>query len=994
MSKRLPYPYVKDASAKRRYWKSLRERNDSPSLEAAMTREFAPGVADPPDGVSRRDFFRLMGASAALAGVAACRRPDERILPYSRQPEEVVPGVPLYFATAMPWNGTAIGLVVESHEGRPTKIEGNPKHPESLGSVNSWAQASVLNLWDPDRSGEPTENGEPRSWEAASTVLAALGKKFAGTGGKGLAILTEGHRSPTTAAALARLKAALPSVSVFRYESFSKQNSRDGAKLAFGRPLEIVHDIDRAKVVVALDSDFLMDDNVGGVRHAKGFAKGRNAGAGMSRLYSVESTRSVTGAMADHRLRLQSHEVANFALTLARECGVSSIGQTRPLSPEAEKFFKAVAHDLDKNRQACTIVVGDRQAPAVHAAVHLANVLLGGTSRFVQAFDDASDGPESIRDLAKAIGDGSVKSLVILGGNPVWNAPADANLGNLLAKLEDSLHLSEEKNETSAMCKWHLNRAHFLEAWGDVRALDGTVSIVQPLIAPLYDGKTDAEVVELLSGGNHNAYDLVRMTALAGYAGAPAGAGFESTWRHALHDGTWPQTAYAAAVVEGRPAGDVAGAAAQVAAHPLAGMEVTFVPDPHAYDGAYANNGWMQEHPDPMTKLTWGNVALVSPADAKRLGVEDEGLVTISLQGGAQKTLPVIVLPGQAEGSICVPIGQGRKIVGRVGEGIGVATTHFRTTGAFGYAGGAKVEAAAGSAELSRTQEHYEMEGREPVREVTLAQLAAKPDVVKEMQEEFPREKNGLPLNLSGAEIDYSKGHKWAMTIDLNTCIGCGGCTVACIAENNIPVVGADGVRRSREMHWIRVDRYYEGSEESPRSMTQPMTCQQCENAPCEEVCPVGATTHSPEGLNDMAYNRCIGTKYCLNNCPFKVRHFNYFNYAKNLPDLRKAQFNPDVTVRSRGVMEKCTYCVQRINFAKIDGHKQGTDKIADGTIKTACQQACPTDAITFGDLNDPTAKVTKLKNEPRSYVLLEELNVRPRTTYLARLRNPNPELG
>ncbi len=481
---------------------------------------------------------------------------------------------------------------------------------------------------------------------------------------------------------------------------------------------------------------------------------------------------------------------------------------------------------------------------------------------------------------------------------------------------------------------------------------------------------------------------------MTAYISMPFLPDLEKTWRHALHDGSWPQTAYPIQIVEPRATGDFAPAAAAIASARLAGFEVTFVSDPHAFDGRYANNGWTQEGPDPMTKLCWGNVALVSTTDADKLGVDDEGQVTITLADGAAKTLPILVMPGQADGSICLAVGQGRKIIGRVGEEIGVATTHLRASTGFGYVGGARVEKADGTVELSRTQEHFQMEGRAPVREAKVKEYTAKPTVVADQNTEFPRNEKGDPLSLSSPEHDYSKGHKWAMTIDLNTCIGCGGCTVACVAENNIPVVGKDGVRRSREMHWIRVDRYFEGEPDSPNSVTQPMTCQQCENAPCEEVCPVGATSHSEEGLNDMAYNRCIGTKYCLNNCPFKVRHFNYFNYAKNLPDLRKAQFNPDVTVRSRGVMEKCTYCVQRINFAKIAGHKSGTEKIADGTIKTACQQACPTDAITFGDLNDPTARVTQLKLQPRSYVLLEELNIRPRTTYLARIRNPNPELA
>jgi len=992
MSKRLPYPKFEGHTGEK-YWRSLREHADSPAFQDEVEREFPDGAAVAPDGVSRRDFFKYMGASMALAGVAACRRPDERILPYAKQPEEIIPGVPLYFATAMAWNGTAVGLVVESHEGRPTKIEGNPKHPESLGSTNSWIQADVLNLYDPDRSTGATEKGQDRSWEDTNAALRALGQKHKAQGGKGLAILTEAHRSPTTSRILGRVKEQLPGVQIFRYEAWSRDNARAGAELAFGKTLEAIYHLDKAKVVVALDADLLMNDSGSTIRHARGFAASRAPGKGkMSRLYVAESAFTVTGAMADHRFRLTSRDVSAFAVALGRALDLGGLPAVNLPADLASKVA-AVAKDLRASQGAAIVVAGERQPPAVHAIAQLLNASLGGAAvTFVEAFDPAPEGARSVAALAKAITDKTVTSLVMIGGNPVFDAPADAKLGALIAGLETSVHLSTHRDETSAASTWHVNRAHTLETWSDIRALDGTTSVVQPLIAPLFDGKTDAEILAILAGEPARAYDLVRAT-----QGAGATAG-EIAWRRALHDGIVDGTAYPAQTPA--PAGtDALAAALKDALAPVAGYEITFVPSEHAWDGRYANNGWMQENPDPMTKMVWGNAAHISPATAKELGVVSGDLVTVQTSGGASVTLPALVTIGQADKSIALPFGQGRKVVGRVGSGVGVDVYPLRTAAAMTIAGG-KVVKAGGQDPIVTTQENFNMTSRWPVRAGTADEYAKNPEFFngKELADgERESSKFALehPKLLSlYPDYDYSKGHRWAMAIDLNTCIGCGACTVACQAENNIPVVGKAGVARSREMHWIRVDRYFRGRPDEPESVSQPMPCQQCENAPCEQVCPVGATNHSPEGLNDMAYNRCIGTRYCLNNCPFKVRRFNFFNYSKNIPTLRQAQFNPDVTIRSRGVMEKCTYCVQRINAAKIDGHKKGTDLIADGTIKTACQQTCPTSAITFGDLNDPKSAVVGLKNEPRSYVLLEELNIRPRTTYLARITNPNPELA
>jgi molybdopterin-containing oxidoreductase family iron-sulfur binding subunit len=982
--KRQPYPKF-DSPDGKRWWQSLRELEGSPELQAELVREFPDGAAEPPDGVSRRTFFRLAGASFAMAGLAACRRPDERILPYAKAPEEVVPGNPLFFATAIPWNGTALGVLVESHEGRPTKIEGNPRHPESQGATNTFVQAEVLNLWDIDRSDAPANKGQNRDWDTAASTLAALGRKAKDNRGQGLAILTEAHRSPTTARLLAKVKEAMPGAMIVRWDPWARDHAKIGAELAFGKRAETIYDLSKARTVVALDADFLTHDAGGAVRHARALAQGRSrlTPGDMIRLYSVESAHTVTGAMADHRVRLAARQVPAFTYALARAVGVAG-APAAPLDAEAGRAAEVVAKDLQQNKGKGLVIVGDKQPPAVHAFAHLINLALGNvgqTVSYVPCFDDAVEGPRGITALGRAMDAGQVSTLLILGGNPAFDAPADAGFADALAKVDAVVHLSPYRDETSMVASLHIPRAHALESWGDVRAQDGTLSVVQPLIAPLYQGRTDAELLSIFLGAPEKAYDLVRGTLKAG-----AGKDFDKAWRRALHDGVWAGSEHPRIEVsENR--GQLLGAAAADAAQQATGVELTFTPDPHTWDGRFANNPWLQELPDPMAKLTWGNAAYISPATAKRLGVANGDVVDL----GENVVVPVLVMPGQADESLALTFGQGRR-GGRVADGVGVSVARLRTSSAFFIGAAAKLVKVPGATEsLARTQEHFNMEHRAPVREGTLADYAKDPGSARKVEEQEHRS----PLLSLYPDYEYN-GRKWALAIDLNTCTGCNACVVACVSENNILQVGADGVRLSREMHWIRIDRYFEGDAGNPRSVTQPMTCQQCENAPCEQVCPVQATSHSPEGLNDMAYNRCIGTKYCLNNCPFKVRRFNYFHYARRDPndsETRKAQYNPDVTVRYRGVMEKCTYCVQRINAAKIAAHRAGTEEIKDGTIVTACQQACPPQALTFGDLNDPKSKVARLRSDPRSYVLLEEINVRPRTTYLARIHNPNPDM-
>jgi molybdopterin-containing oxidoreductase family iron-sulfur binding subunit len=986
MSKRGPYPFQygldqpQQDEATPRQWRSLEEYANAKEFKEALAREFPEGASEL-EGSSRREFIQLMGASVALAGLAGCRRPEDKVLPYTRRGDTLVEGRPLWFASVVPFYDTAIGVTVESHEGRPTKIEGNEKHPDSRGATTAFVQAQVLDLYDPDRSRAPREKERVATWEEAVDALRKLGAALKDKKGKGFAVLTEAHRSPTTQAQLEELKKQLPEAKVVRYSPFSRWASREGAKLAFGQALDAVVHVDKAKVLVALDSDFLHNES-SPVKNARAFADGRRLGEGaktiQNRLYAVEAAFTVTGAAADHRLRVPARDVGQIAAAILAELSGGGAPAAR-LDAKQQRFVKALANDLASAKGESLVVCGDNQPPAVHAIVHAINHALGNVGKsveYVKPFSTDPEGPAAIVELAKAMSSGEIDTLLILGGNPVFDAPADADFAAALGKVKTTIHLSHYVDETSKACGWHLNRAHWLEQWSDARTDDGTAAIGQPLIAPLYGGKTDAEVLDRLLGGQRTAYQLVQAT----WQGQTA-LNFAKVWRKALHDGVIEGTA-APRVTPPAPGGLPALPAR------FDGMEVVFLPDAHAYDGRLANNSWMQEMPDQMTKLTWDNAALMSPATFRKLALKQDGSWVEITVGGKKVKLPALRTPGVAEDTIVVTVGQGRTAELKVGKGKGFDTYPLRASTGFGFAAATAAKASGAPYDLAQTQEHHVMEGRPLVREASLAKYRANPKFAKE-----PDAHNPELLSL-WKEHEYN-GHKWSMVVDLQSCIGCNACMVACQAENNIPVVGKEGVIRGREMHWMRIDRYYTGDDmEDPQAVMQPLMCQHCENAPCEQVCPVGATTHSPEGLNDIAYNRCIGTRYCANNCPYKVRRFNFFNYNKDMNELRTMQYNPEVTVRTRGVIEKCSYCVQRIQRAKIDAHRAGQTKIADGSFQVACQQACPTRAIAFGDLNDKESVVAKAAALPQQYQLLAELNIKPRTNYLARVRNPNPELG
>jgi MoCo/4Fe-4S cofactor protein with predicted Tat translocation signal len=998
--------------AGQKYWRSLNELADAAKFKEWVENEFPTGAADLLDGNSRRTVLKIMAASFGLAGLAACHRPEILLAPTSRGREDYVPGAPYLYTSVFTLNGHSTGLLVETYDGRPTKIEGNALHPSSLGAATALAQGSLLNLYDPDRAKAVMEGGKASTWE--NFVAAAKGVL---TGdGTGVRFLSEPVVSPTLADLRAQTLKKFPKAQWIEYESIFRDNELGGTSLAFGQALDVHPQFDKAKVILALDYDFLGLDWPTPLA-TKLFSKGRRVETEedldkLNRLYAVESQFSLTGANADHRLRMRGGEVKQFAMDLAAQLGaVPGLNVLGNGADKRTKFLAAVAKDLQAAGAGALVVAGPRQPVIVHALAHAINQSLGAagaTVTFTKSPKELNkqDGLGMLNSLATEMKMGQVSTLVMLGGNPAYTAPADLQFAAAMAKVPTTIYLGADQDETAGAAKWHLPEAHYLETWGDARSTGGTASIQQPMIEPLFGGKSAIEVLALLlDTKDKKGYDLVKNYWLAQF---PAGAGAnkdsskEMTWRRALNDGVLPGVLPNSKPAEAiKPVADLKKIAAAAAAEPKAsanGVEVGFVPSASAWDGRFANNAWMQEAPDPMTKLVWGNAALMSPATAKQNNLIDGDVITLS-RGGVKMEAAVMLQPGHADNSITIALGYGRASAGRVGKDVGFNAGLIRTSDGFWFASDFAIASTGKTYVHASTQEHgmdttrgfmpssaEHMNDRPLYREASVAEYKAKPKVIEEMSD-IPELHSVYP------ELVYDKGYQWGMAIDLGTCTGCNACVVACQAENNIPSVGKDQVIRGREMHWIRMDRYYVGTEDEPRAVQQPLPCMQCENAPCENVCPVAATTHSPEGLNDMAYNRCVGTRYCANNCPFKVRHFNFLNFHKKDPEILEMVHNPDVTVRMRGVMEKCTYCVQRIQEARITAKTDGRKELKEGDIVTACQQTCPADAIAFGNINDPNSRVTKLKKQERNYAMLAELDIRPRTTYLARLRNPNPEL-
>jgi len=982
------------------YWRSLEELAGSPAFQEALHREFPKGASEWVDSVSRRGFLRVMGASMALAGMTGCvRLPLEPIVPYVRQPEDVVPGRPQFYATAMTLGGYANPILVESHLGRPTKIEGNDKHPASLGGTDIFAQASILGMYDPDRSQSVVSKGDQRSWQTFLTAIRGPLSVQKTLQGAGIRILTPTISSPTLADQLRNFLKIYPQAKWHVYEPVNRDNVLEGAKLAFGQPVETRYDFEKADVIVSLDADFLYAGFPGNVRYIRDFAKRRNPDGKMSRLYVIESTMSSTGAKGDHRLPVLAREIESFAELLRTRTTMMDI-HVMGLSRDVQAFSDPLLRDLHSDQGPSVVIPGDHQPAVVHALAHEINAKLGNVGKTVFYTDSVDANPinqtKSIKELVVDINGGKVDLLIILGGNPAYDAPADLDFANVLknGKIPLRVHLGLYQNETAELCQWHINQAHELESWGDARAYDGTVSIIQPLIAPLYNGKSALEFIALLSGqGDATGYDLTR----AYWQKQHTGADFEAFWRKSLHDGWIEGSAYPPKETKLNTLELGGGDRNQTGDGPHVGFELNIRRDPTIYDGQFSNNGWLQELPKPMTKLTWDNAILIGPKMAEQFQFKTEDVVELQLPGrdGRKVTGAVWVQAGHPDLSVTVFLGYGRRRAGRVGTAQGFDAYSLRTSSAPWFLPGVMMRKTGATYKLASTQGMQSMEtpdgGYRPlVRETTLEEYRKEP---KFAQEEEPAPGLTLYKPYPYKEEDYA----WGMAIDLNSCVGCNNCMVACQAENNIAVVGKEQTSLGRHMHWIRVDAYYQGDRDNPKAFFQPVPCQQCENAPCEVVCPVGATNHSSEGLNDMTYNRCVGTRYCSNNCPYKVRRFNFLLFQDWETPQYKMMRNPDVSVRSRGVMEKCTYCVQRINEHRIDAEtasvREGKKIKVGDELQTACQQSCPAGAIIFGNINDPNSKVSKLKAQARNYSLLGELNTRPRTTYLAEIRNPNPEL-
>jgi MoCo/4Fe-4S cofactor protein with predicted Tat translocation signal len=993
----------------KKYWRSVDELADTPAFREAVQREFPSQAAEWIDPVSRRGFLKVMSASLALAGLAGCtKQPDEQIYPYVKEPEDLVLGRPVYFATAMPFNTGAVPLLVKSDAYRPIKLDGNPEHPVNRGTSDPLSQGALLDLYDPDRSQRVSYRGEVREFAAFLAAFRAMLSDKKASGGAGLYILSDTVTSPTLAAQWKAAQQNYPNAKWLQWDPVNRDSAYSASKTAFGDYYDAQYRLQDADVIVSLDADFLSSiTHPGFLRLAADYAGRRKLAdqdITMNRLYAVESVSTTTGFKAEHRLALRAGDIGPFAVALAAAVGAGGSSSQSPSGPAA-RFLSALAADLKANSGKCVVIPGEQQSPEVHLAAIAINQALGNVGKTVVYTETVNPMPsiqgQDIVSLVNDIKAGKVDWVVILNANPVYSAPVDLHFDRAMNSVKHTAHLGSHFNETAVVAEWHINGTHFLENWSDTRAYDGTATVIQPMIEPLYGGKSAHDVIQsMLSDPDTSPYDAVRKTWQANLGSSP-----EHGWRKILHDGLIAGTAFQPRTVSAK-ALDLA---AITPSQQDGTVEVIFRPDPNIYDGRYANVGWLQEIPKPVTSMSWDNAALMSYPTLAKFGLAEQDVVAIKSNGNTVLA-PVMAVPGHADGSVTVYLGYGRENGGRVAGGVGFNAYAIRTSNALLFASGATMTKTGKTFEFAVTKSHYtdhrsteaggdgsgthSLEGNEAntrgiVRYATLDEFKENPNFAhdEEKEPEDPEPDNSMFNNWR-----YDK-NAWGMAIDMNSCVGCNACVVSCYAENNIAVVGRHNTMTGRIMQWIRIDTYFEGDLDAPRAHFQPMTCQQCENAPCEQVCPVGATVHSPEGLNVMVYNRCVGTRYCSNNCPYKVRRFNFLLYSDFETESLKLMRNPDVTVRSRGVMEKCSYCSQRIAAAKIAADKENRE-IRDGEVVTACQQACPTGAIVFGNVNDRASKVRKLKLQQRNYGVLADLNTRPRTTYIAEVFNPNPELA
>jgi len=995
-------------------WSGQGQLEGTPEFQAWVEDEFPNRESIPQ--IDRRSMLKLMGAGLALAGLtsAGCRSlPAEKIVPYVKAPEGSVPGQRLTYATTMTRFGHGFGVLVDQYEGRPIKVEGNPMHPSSLGATDIYAQASLLTMYDPDRGINVVNDDEIATWDAFWKVALANLKALKEAGGA-LRILTESMSSPAAIGLINQVVEAFPGAKWIQYDGVGAENARMGAEMAFGKPYSIHYDFTKADVVVSLDCDFL-SDGPGSVRYMRDFVGKRKvskAGDSMNRLYAFETMPSLVGAMADHRMPLKPTDLQAAAFSLASQVGVSVTGSG------GGNLIAAAAKDLQAHRGRSLVVAGDHMPAAVHALAHLMNAALGNLGETVLATEPiiggAADQSNSLRELVEEMNSGQVQALWILGGNPAYDAPADVNFRDAMTRVPFKVRHGLYRDETAMQSTWYLPDSHFLVAWSDAVAHDGTVSLGQPIAEPLHESRS---VLEVLAGMLNRPWS--GREALENHYWGVAPEGFKATWANALHDGVLAGHNIPAATLTANTA--IAGSLSPASAG--SGLELNILHDPTLFDGRWSNNGWLQELPKPMTKTVWDNFAIVSVKTAEKLGIRmEEGIADMAslTANGITLKVPVWVLPGHADDAVTVHLGFGRQASGTVGNGVGFDAFKFRKLSTRDSVIKADLVKAGDTYMVAQTQQHFSMDDGLHVRDIlrsgTLAELASNPNFAPK---DHPVHED---ITLYDPKEFLQEGDQWGMTVDLNLCTGCNACVIACQAENNIPVVGKQEVRRGREMHWIRIDRYHgprdgKPTMDNPSHHFMPMMCQHCETAPCEPVCPVAATVHSKDGLNQMVYNRCVGTRYCSNNCPYKVRRFNYYNYTDNMAQfserkqldamamgnastqkpqgrqMLKMINNPDVTVRGRGVMEKCTYCVQRISAARIKAKIEGRP-INDGEIVTACQQACPANVIIFGNVRDPKSKVYAAKqSDPRNYGVLTDLNTKPRTTYLGKVSNPNSEV-
>ncbi|RAP33919.1 molybdopterin oxidoreductase [Candidatus Marinamargulisbacteria bacterium SCGC AG-439-L15] len=992
----------------------------------SLDNEFKDGAGVLSSPKSRRSFLKLMSASLALAGLSGCgpfRKPTKHITPYAKQPEYVIPGKSVFYATSMSYGEESTGLLVESFEGRPTKIEGNPLHPNSLGASDGFHQASVLDLYDPDRLQDPQHNNKKVSKAKVNAQLKKIHSRYAGKG-KGLAFLLETPTSPSVFRTLREIQTLYPEADLFRYDPINRDNLYKGLQLVSNKKITPDYNFEKANIIVSFDSDFLGKGS-NSLTHQRHFSKRRDPHhkKGMNRLYVIENELSVTGGKADHRVAIKSSDIEgalwliSHKLITSRQIKSSRIpASLKPLIKTgaekakgliSAKFVDAVTRDLIQNKGKSILIASDRQPETVHALIAILNQVLRNEKETVSYRNHATakepitkkSNIESIQTLHSTIQSGAIQTLIILGGNPVYNTPADLPLKNTLKKVTETIHLSLYKNETSHACDWVIPKSHYLETWGDAITTDGTTSLVQPLLNPMYNSYTELEILTRLLNKKESDFETVQKTMQLQQNFS------KRNWKKWLHEGvvkTQTRRLPLLSLDETKLEKRLNQNTSQYQTN-ASFFELNFIADASVYDGRFINNAWLQEVPDPVSKLTWDNALYLSPKTASRLRVSNGDQVVIKTSR-QEKTLPVLIIPGHADASGSISLGYGQEKSGRIGNKAGFNIYTLQSSSQPHYQNGVHIQKTKGNYPLALTQEENILHDRPIYREASIKEYKAHPTMIQE-RVEYP------PLKSIWKEKKYTEGYQWGMTIDLGKCIGCNSCMIACQSENNIPIVGKEEVINGRDMHWIRIDRYYIEEEGAVHMAQQPVACVHCEMAPCEQVCPVAATVHDEEGLNTMVYNRCIGTRYCANNCPYKVRRFNYFDWHQKNPQsiqkerehffdyIREAskttqkQFNPDVTVRMRGMMEKCTYCVQRINESKSNAANQNR-LVKDGEVITACEQVCASEAITFGNILDKKSKVSKLRKSPLAYAMLAELNIKPRTLYLAQIRNPHPSLS